>query len=48
MIDVNDAPIAVDDSGLSTLEDTPVTTPVLANDFDTDGALDTTSACDHH
>ena len=27
----------------STPEDTPVTTPVLANDFDTDGTLDTAS-----
>ena len=40
--DVNDAPIANDDAD-STPEDTPVTTPVLANDFDTDGTLDVTS-----
>jgi hypothetical protein len=33
----NDAPVAVDDSE-STLEDTPVTTPVLANDTDIDDA----------
>ena len=40
--DVNDPPVAVDDTD-STPEDTPVTTDVLANDFDTDGTLDTAS-----
>jgi len=36
--DVNDPPIAVDDSR-STLEDVPVTVPVLDNDSDVDGIL---------
>jgi CshA-type fibril repeat protein len=33
---VNDAPVAIDDAA-TTREDTPVTIPVLANDFDVDG-----------
>ena len=37
--DVNDPPVAVDDL-VSTLEDTPVTANVLANDHDGDGSLD--------
>ena len=40
--DVNDAPIAVDDAA-SIPEDSTITVPVLANDFDTDGTLDTTT-----
>jgi hypothetical protein len=36
--DVNDPPVAVDDSR-STLEDTPITIPVLDNDSDVDGIL---------
>lgn len=36
---VNDPPVANDDSN-STLEDTPVTTNVLANDSDIDGTID--------
>lgn len=36
---VNDAPTVVDDAATAA-EDTPVTIPVLANDFDVDGTLD--------
>ncbi len=39
---VPDAPVAVDDSD-STNEDVPVTIDVLANDYDVDGDLDSTS-----
>ena len=39
---VNDPPIAVDDT-TTTLEDTPVDIPVLSNDSDPDGSLDTSS-----
>ena len=40
--DVNDPPVAVNDSG-NTSEDTPVAIDILANDRDDDGSLDSTS-----
>lgn len=36
VIDANDAPVALDDIGNTTLEDTPLEIAVLANDFDVD------------
>jgi gliding motility-associated-like protein len=40
IIPQNDAPVAADDNGVTTLEDTPVVITVLANDSDVDNALD--------
>jgi CshA-type fibril repeat protein len=42
IVPVNDAPVAVND-GATTLEDTPVTIAVLANDSDVDNPLDPSS-----
>ncbi len=42
VLDVNDPPVAVKDV-TGTPEDTPVTIPVLNNDYDIDGVLDTSS-----
>ena len=44
--DTNDTPDAVDDTGLSTAEDTPLNIPVLGNDTDSDGDTLTVTAVD--